>query len=85
LNSGTNTTAAELVASLAQNSTVPVAFTPKVGLVLTAFELAPADMAVTPVMDSAVTVAAAATRAFQYFFRITNPPVLVENDLLGFS
>jgi hypothetical protein len=59
------------VASLAQSSTVPVAFTPKVGLVLTALALAPADMAETPVMDSTVTVAAAATRAFQYFFRIT--------------
>jgi zona occludens toxin (predicted ATPase) len=82
LNSGTNTTAAELVASLAQNSTVPVALTPKVGLVLAALALAPADIAEIPVMDSTVTVAATATMGLQYFFRMTNPPVVETTNRL---
>jgi hypothetical protein len=67
------------VAPLAQNSTVPVALTPKVGWAFT-LALAPTDIAEIPVTVSSVTIAPAAEIGFQYFSLVANPLVVVEND-----
>jgi hypothetical protein len=68
------------VASLAQNSTVPVALTPKVECATFDVPLVPADAAVVPIIASTVAAATTTTPACQYFRLMAYPPVAVEDD-----